>query len=129
MAGKKGMKGGGGKRAGAGRKPGSTASKLQPRDISAALKKQITQDAEDLAKEYGESLNKAMIRLCFLDETPPHVKSAIWNTYLGTMTVKESEQKIDVSTKREGPAVYLPEKKPDVALEVIEGGSGKGKGT
>ncbi len=108
----------GGARPGAGRKP----KQKDARGLSDQLKNSIVTAAQELAKEYGEPIEKAMLRLVYRDDIQDTVKSSVFKVYLEAMIVKESEQKIDVSTKKEGPTVYLPEKKPDIALEVIEGG-------
>ena len=122
MADKKGMKGSGGARPNSGPAKGV---KYKPRDkgtLSDNIKNGILAAAAKLAEKYGKTIEEAMLELIYDDDTQVSVKASVFKTYLDALVVKASEQKIDVSTKQEGPVVYLPEQRPDPALEVIEGG-------
>jgi len=121
MAGKKGMKGGGGARPNSGPAKGTKYKTADKLDISDDLKEEIQNDAKALMDEFGESLNRAILRLCYIEDTPGTVKASIWNTYLATMTVKKTEQDVKVN-KNFGPAIGLPPMEEDPALKVVKGG-------
>jgi hypothetical protein len=107
--------------------------------------------AHELAREYGEPLEKAVLRLAYKEEIQDTVKVAILKAYNDALIAKESEQKVSINQKprMEGPlilprklmeylsqlpketrhelldgaSVVLPEMNPDPAkLHLIEGG-------
>jgi len=70
--------------------------------------------ARELAKEYGESIEKAVLRLAYLGDTQDAVKVAVLKAYNEALLVKASEKNINVNETR-GPAIRLPPTKPDPA--------------
>ena len=104
----------GGARAGAGR-PKKT------RTFSDRTKAAILKAARELAKEYGEPIEKAMLRLCYQENTHDNCKASVWKSYLEALVAKESERKVDI-TERKGVGILLPPLREDPALKIVAGG-------
>ena len=104
MAGKKGK---------SGRKPegGSLSDKVKGRVLAAAAK---------LQKEYGYTIEEAMMRLCFDEKVQATVKVGIWKAYLESMVVRETKTESKVEDNRRGPLIGLPPiAGTDPALKVV----------
>ena len=104
----------GGKRQGAGR----------PKTVktySDKTKLAMLRAARELAAEYGEPIEKAMLRLCYLPATQDNCKASVFKSYLEALVAKESEKKVEVTDKR-GPVIGLPPMRQDPALAVVKGG-------
>lgn len=100
----------GGARAGSG-------AKLKDRTVSDKIKGKILKAAKELEKEFGESLEKAMLRLVYITSTSDTVKATVFRAYLESLVARESKSETTISDNR--PAIYLPEKKEDPALKVV----------
>ena len=81
----------------------------------------IRKAARELAAEYGEPIEKAMLRLCYQDKIQDTVKASIFKTYLEALVAKESERKVDI-TERKGVGILLPPLREDPALKIVAGG-------
>ena len=115
-----GMKGrSGGPRKGAGRP-------RKKKTINEKVRAVYMKAARELAKEFGEPLEKAVLRLAYLDNVQDSVKVAILKAYNEALLVKESEQNVNVN-RYPAPAIYLPALKEDPALRVVKGGKGVDK--
>ena len=112
MAGVKGRSGG--YRPGAGRP-------RKKKTISEKVKNNYLKAARELAKEYGETLEKAVLRLIYKNKIQDSVKVAILKAYNEAMLVKESKKDISVNDNQ-GPRIGLPEMQPDPALKIVQGG-------
>jgi len=111
MAGQKGKSGG--KREGSGR------PKKQSPQISERVKRNYIKAAKQLSEEYGESLEKAVLRLAYLKDTQDTVKIAVLKAYSEALIVKESVQNLDVKKEIiQGPAIGLPPQRPDPATHI-----------
>ena len=104
----------GGKRQGAGRPK-------QVKTVSQKTKKAILKAARQLAKEYGEPIEKAMLRMVYEKDVQDTVKASVFKTYLDALVAKESESNVNITDNR-GPAIGLPPKREDPALTIVEGG-------
>ena len=118
MAGKKGKSGG--KRANSGPKP------KEARNFSIDVKNRVLKAAEELAKEYGEPIEKAFMRLLYSDNIQDTVKASVAKWYADILVIKESETTTTHKTKTT-PEIYLPKEREDPAKIIpIDGGkSGK----
>ena len=112
MAGVKGRSGG--SRPGAGRP-------RKKKTVSEKVKANYLKAARELAKEYGETLEKAVLRLIYKNKIQDSVKVAILKAYNEAMLVKESKKDISVNDNQ-GPRIGLPEMQPDPALKIVQGG-------
>jgi hypothetical protein len=120
MSGKEKRPGWGGARAGAGRPKKTKTSSEQ---VRAAYRKA----AKELAKEFGEPIEKAVLRLAYLENTQDSVRVAVLKAYNDVLVARQTEQNVNVN-KTQAPAIFLPEKKPDPAkLVPITGGKAEGK--
>jgi len=104
MAGKKGMKGGGGARPGAGRP-------RKKKTVSEKIQRAIQKAVRELTKEHGETPEKAMLKLLYDGKTQDTVKASIFKSYLESNIVKETTSKLDV--KATGPTIGLPPQHED----------------
>ena len=107
----------GGKREGAGRKPGREA-------LSVRQLKEFERVAEALAKEYGMTMQEVIGRMVYDDDaTKKDIQTAaklFWDkSIIGVSEGSEADKNL-------GPAVFLPEKHP--RLEVIDGGKPSDEG-
>ena len=99
----------GGSRPGAGRP-------RKEKTVSEKVKANFLKAARELAKEYGESIEKAILRLAFKDGIQDTAKIAILKAYSEALIAKESNKNVRIDeTKRSAPIV-LPEK----MLEMLE---------
>jgi hypothetical protein len=105
----------GGARSGAGRP-------RKKKIYSEKVKSNYLRAARELAKEYGESIEKAVLRLAYLKETQDAVKIAVLKCYNEALLIRTSEKDVNVN-KFSGPdirsPIRLPPTKPDPA-KVIE---------
>lgn len=100
----------------------NSGPKKQERDFSRDVKAAYIKAAEELAEEFGEPIEKAMLRLVYGDKIQDSVKASILKAYNDVLVAKESEQTV---THRDaiGPAIGLPPSKNDPAKIIpIEGG-------
>jgi len=104
MAGVKGRSGG--SRPGAGRP-------RKRKTISEKVKANYLKAARELAKEYGEPVEKAVLRLIYKDKVQDSVKASVLKAYNEALLIKEFEKDINVNVQ--GPKIGLPEMKPDPA--------------
>ena len=120
----------------------------RPRKVKTASDKTkyaIMKAARKLAREHGMPIEEAMLRMIYDPKVQDSVRASIWKSYLESLVAKETEQRVDVKetsfrgplilppkaldavrhlppeVRSKLPAVILPEKKPDPALEVIKG--------
>ena len=112
MAGVKGRSGG--SRPGAGRP-------RKKKTVSEKVKANYLKAARELAKEYGETLEKAVLRLIYKNKIQDSVKVAILKAYNEAMLVKESKKDISVNDNQ-GPRIGLPEMQPDKDIKIVQGG-------
>lgn len=118
MAGVKGKSGGA--REGAGRPK-------EKKTVSEEVKAAYIRAAKELAKEYGESVEKAILRMAYLDNVQDSVKVAVLKAYNEALLVKESAQNVNVN-KYPTPVIGLPPMKTDPAKIIpIEGGKKRRK--
>ena len=93
----------GGSRPGAGRP-------RKKKTVSDKVKANYLKAARELAKEYGEPIEKAILRLAFKEGVQDTVKIAILKAYSDALIAKESHKNVRIDeTKRSGP-IILPEK-------------------
>jgi len=101
----------GGKREGAGRKPGrETLSVRQLREFEQAAKK--------MAAEYGKSLQDIVLGIAYDPDAPRKDVLAAAKLFWDKSVIAASEG--GEADKNAGPAVYLPGQRPH--LEAIKGG-------
>jgi hypothetical protein len=105
MAGIKGRSGG--YRPGAGRP-------RKKKTVSEKVKNNYLKAARELAKEYGEPIEKAVLRLIYKDDVQDSVRASVLKAYNEALLIKETEKDVNVNMNR-GPAIYLPEMRPDPA--------------
>ena len=117
MAGKPGMTGGGGARPNSGRPP-----KKKP-DYEEKFKQRVLRAAQELKKEHGISIEKAMLSLCYDANTQDSVKASIFKIYADMFVVKSSRKGAEPGVAHRGPVIRLPPMRPDPAKIVpLEGG-------
>ena len=104
MSGKKGRSGG--SREGAGRPK-------EKKIISEEVKKNYRRAAEELAEEYGESIEKAGLRLVFKNDVQDSVKIAALKEYGQVLVSKESDKRSTIEDKEPefplGPTILSEE--------------------
>jgi hypothetical protein len=101
-------------------KKGKSGRKPETGTISDKVKEDILKAAEELAAEYGESIEKAMMRLCYIEGTQSSVKASIWKNYLEAMVVRETKNE-STHKMEKGPIIGLPPiKGEDPALKVVK---------
>ena len=84
-------------------------------------KNKILKAAKKLAKEFGEPIEEAMLRLIYKSDVQDSVKASVWKSYLEALVAKDTNQNVNTSGYA-GPVIYLPEKRPDPALSIVTGG-------
>jgi len=84
---------------------------------SEKVKNSYIKAAKELAKEFGEPIEKAMLRMVYSDKVQDSVKASIMKAYNEALLVKESESNVNVN-KYQGPVIGLPETRPDPAKEI-----------
>jgi hypothetical protein len=90
----------GGARAGAGRP-------RKKKTVSEKIRAAYMKAARELAKEHGEPLEKAMLRMIYKDDVQDSVKASIMKTYNDALLIRESESKLKVDDNRAlGPTIY-----------------------
>ena len=100
-----------------GRSGGSRSGSGRPRKkktISEKVKNNYLKAARELAREYGEPIEKAVLRLVYEDKIQDSVKVAILKAYNEALLIKETEQDVNINPNQ-GPLIGLPEMKPDPA--------------
>ena len=107
----------GGKREGAGRKPGRES-------LSVRQVKEFERAAEAMAKEHGKTLQEVVLGIVYDEETPRRDVLAAAKLYWdkSVIVAKEGGQADQVT----GPAVFLPAKHP--RLELVDASTGTDKG-
>lgn len=100
----------GGKREGAGRKPGREA-------LSVRQLREFERVATELAKEYGMSMQEVIGRMVYDEDAPRKDRLTAAKLYWDKSVIHASEG--GEADKSIGPAVFLPEQRPH--LELIEG--------
>ena len=105
MAGVKGRSGG--YRPGAGRP-------RKKKTVSEKVKANYLKAARELAKEYGEPIEKAVLRLIYKDDVQDSVKASVLKAYNEALLIKETEQDVNINHNH-GPKIGLPEMRPDPA--------------
>ena len=98
MAGRKGRSGG--SRLGAGRP-------RKKKTISEKVKANYLKAARELAREFGEPIEKAVLRLVYKDKIQDSVKVAILKAYNEALLIKGTEQDVNINQNR-GPKIGLP---------------------
>ena len=116
MAGKKGMKGSGGKREGAGRPKGAKGKAKLKGVTSEERKKSINEALEKVAAEEGMTADEAIVRMLYNDKVQDSVKAGIWKSLLEATVVKETKSEIDLNAVVK-PKIYLPKRDPNPASE------------
>ena len=112
MAGVKGRSGG--YRPGAGRP-------RKKKTVSEKVKNNYLKAARELAKEYGEPVEKAVLRLIYKESVQDSVKASVLKAYNEALLVKEAEKEVNINVNR-GPRIGLPEMELDPALKIVQGG-------
>ena len=113
MAGIKGRSGG--SRPGAGRP-------RKKKTISEKVKNNYLKAARELRREYGEPIEKAVLRLIYENKIQDSVKVAILKAYNEALLVKETEKDVNINVNQ-GQKIGLPEMQPDPAkLIPLQGG-------
>ncbi len=103
----------GGKREGAGRKPGrDTLSVRQLIEFERA--------ATEMAKEYGETLQVRCLKIAYDDDAPRKDQLAAMKLFWDKSVILAKEG--GEADKTVGPAVFLPEKHP--RLELVDASTG-----
>jgi len=116
MAGKKGQKGGGGARKGAGQ------PKKPPNEYSRDVKAKYIQAAKKLQKEFGYGIEECILRLLYSDDIQDTVKVGIVKLYNDVLVIRETKQEINTN-QNSAPAIRLPPRKADPAKIIpIKGG-------
>ena len=105
MAGVKGRSGG--YRPGAGRP-------RKKKTVSEKVKNNYLKAARELAKEYGEPVEKAVLRLIYKESVQDSVKASVLKAYNEALLIKETEQDVNINHNH-GPKIGLPEMRPDPA--------------
>ena len=119
MSGKEKKAGWGGRREGAGR-PRKTKTSSQK------IKEAYVKACRELTKEFGESPQKAVLRLVYQPTVQDSVRVAALKCFNEAVLVKESERRLEID-RGSAPQIYLPEKRPDPAkLIPINGGKSEG---
>jgi len=101
----------GGKREGAGRKPGREA-------LSVRQLREFERAAESMAKEHGKTLQEVVLGIAYDESSSNKDQLAAAKLYWDKSIIVASEG--GEADKAAGPAVFLPEQHP--RLEVIDGG-------
>ena len=107
----------GGKRAGAGRKPGRDT-------LSVRQLKEFERAATEMAKEYGETLQVRCLKIAYDDDAPRKDQLAAMKLFWDKSVIVAKEG--GEADKTVGPAVFLPDRHP--RLEVIDGGKSSDTG-
>ena len=77
-----------------GTKPGAGKPK-KVKTVLESTKAKIQKYAGELALEFGEPIEKAILRLVYQKDTQDSVKASIWKSYLDSMVSKTTEQKME----------------------------------
>ena len=102
MAGKKGKSGGARKNSGP-----AKGTKYNKGSVSDKVKDSILKAAAELAEEYGETIEKAMMRLCYTENVQSSVKASVFKNYLESMVVRETKTESKIEDKTT-PKIYIP---------------------
>jgi hypothetical protein len=114
MAGKKGMKGGGGKRDNQTGRPLKEAA-----CYSDTFKEDVLAAVGELEEEQGTTFLKQAFSLMYDDKTQSSVKASLLKTFSEIFAVTKTESKVE--DKRRGPVIGLPPiRGEDPALKVVE---------
>ena len=108
MAGKMGKSGGA--RANSGPAKGT---QYNTGTVSDQTKSAIQIAAIELAAEFGEPIEKAMLRLCYDKDTQDTVKASVWKSYLESMVVRETKNETKLEDLTKEPKIYLPAQDKD----------------
>jgi len=101
-------------------KKGKSGRKADNATASERTKSAILKAAKELAEEYGESIEKAMLRLCYVESTQSAVKASVFKNYLESLVVRETKSESTVEDNRRGPLIGLPPiAGTDPALKVV----------
>ncbi len=100
----------GGKREGAGRRPIF--------ELGETKRKEILKDIADVAAEKGTSIGRELGNMMFGRGKEKRLKMQAMQLYVRDLLPKVSEREV-TERKIQGPAIYLPEKRP--VLEPIKG--------
>jgi hypothetical protein len=120
MSGKHGMTGGGGPRPNSGRPP-----KKKP-DYEEKFKERILRAAQELKREHGTNIEKAILSLCYDPDTQDSVKASIFKTYADMFVVRSSRNSSEFEFKNRGPVIGLPPMREDPAKIIPIDGSKDG---
>ena len=101
----------GGKREGAGRKPGREA-------LSVRQLKEFERAAVAMAKEHGKTLQEVVLKIAYDDASSSKDKLAAAKLYWDKSIITASEG--GEADQAVGPAVFLPKQHP--RLELVDGG-------
>jgi hypothetical protein len=133
MAGTKGRSGG--KRVGAGRKPGVKNQKGKAKkEVTLKLSGKLLEAAEAaaaMAKKHGYTVDQFLLGIVYADKKilagadtiPLELRERVAQRWQEYINPKVTEQNITVS---HGPAIGLPARREDPALKVVKGGKKKG---
>jgi len=97
-----------------GYRPGSGRPRKK-KTVSEKIKDNYMKAARELAKEYGEPIEKAVLRLIYKEDVQDSVKIAALKAYNEALLVRESKKGIDINARNRGPLIGLPGMMPDPA--------------
>lgn len=96
------------------------------KNVSEKIKENYLSAARKLKKQFGYSVEEALLRMMYEPKIQDAVRASIMKTYNEAMIIKHTESKI-TKTNVVVPSIYLPKMAPDPALVVLEGGASKKK--
>ena len=97
------------KRQSGGSRPGAGRPRTK-KTISEKVKNNYLKAARELAREYGEPIEKAVLRLIYKDKVQDSVKASVLKAYNEALLIKETASDLNITDTR-GPKVGLPEMK------------------
>jgi hypothetical protein len=107
-----------------GYRPGSGQKPKDPVEYDEKFRRKVIRAANKLRREFGMSLEEAVLRLAFLSSTQDAVRASIFKSYADLFKISRTKMEID-DNRPKGPVVYIPKRDEDPALKVVDGGKDK----
>lgn len=118
MAGKKGMRGGGGPRPGSGRPP------KQAPEYDQQFKDAVLRAAQRLERKHGMPIEEAVLSLVYDGNVQDSVRASLFKTFASVFTVNRSRQSVEVEAPYPGPTIYRINDKGERVIVKGDGRSG-----
>jgi len=109
-----------------GRSGGSRLGAGRPRKkkmVSERIKNNYLKAARELAKEFGYTIEEAILRLVYEDDVQDSVKVAVLKAYNDALLVKESEKDININKhQHSGPTIFETNDRGEMVITKLGSG-------